>query len=219
MAAINQFDEVYNRVCRMFNEQQAIHSTVVGDSHGVRLYYSLGRSFQASVYSDFLLTRRHARGGAMALDFSVSGIRRDDGTHVVILWIQGNDLDERTTPDQWLNVEGYIREHATRVFFRIFLELTRLNKIVYVVLLPTRYRVRHASLSRYQHYCRRFNNVLRTFLESRVITLNPDCYRVNAYRDQVHLTDDWYDASAVRVHDHIRRDLEESRTLPSRFMG
>ena len=214
MAALNQFDDAYNRVCRMFDEQRTINSTVVGDSHGVRLYNSLRRSFQA----DFRLTRRHARGGAMALEFSVSGMRRDDGTHVVIVWIQGNDLDESTTPNVWLNVEEYIREHATRGVFRIFLELTRLNKIVYEVLLPTRYRVRHASLDRYQHYCRRLNNVLRTFLESRVITLDPECYAINAYIDLVHLTDDWYDATAVRVHEYIRRDLEGSRTLPRRFM-
>ena len=117
MAGVNQYDEVYNRVCQMFNEQQAINSTVVGDSHGVRLYTSLGRSFHASAYSDFLLTRSRARGGAMALNFSVSGIRRDDGTDVVILWIQGNDLDERTTAPQWLRVEEYIRDHATRRIF------------------------------------------------------------------------------------------------------
>ena len=89
---------------------------------------------------------------------------------------------------------------------------------MYVVLLPTRYMVSHASLSRCQHYCKRFNDVLRKFLGSRVITLDPECYAINAYRDLVHLTDDWYDATAVRVHEHIKRDLQGSRTLPCRFM-
>ena len=202
----------------MFNEQQAIHSTVVGDSHGVRLYTSLRRSFQASAYPDFRLTRRRARGGAMALEFSVSGMRRDDGTHVVIVWIQGNDLDEIHDMNVQLNLSEYIRRQAARGVFKIFLELTRLNKIVYVVLLPTRYSVRNARLDRYQYYCRRFNNILRKFLERCVIALDPDYYTANAYRDTVHLTDDWYNATAVRVHDYIRRDLAESRTLPSRFM-
>ena len=214
MAALAQFDDAYNRVCRMFDEQRTINSTVVGDSHGVRLYNNLQRSFQA----DFRLTRSYARGGAMARRINVQGMRRDDGTHVVIVWIQGNDLDEIHDMNVQLNLSEYIRRQAARGVFRIFLELTRLNKIVYVVLLPTRYSVRHASLDRYQHYCRRFNNVLRKFLESRVISLNPDCYTMNAYSDQVHLTDDWYDATAVRVHEHIKRDLQGSRTLPSRFM-
>ena len=214
MAALAQFDDAYNRVCRMFEEQRRINSTVVRDSHGVRLYNNLQRVFQA----DFRLTRSYARGGAMARRINVQGMRRDDGTHVIIVWIQGNDLDESTTPNVWLNVEEYIRRHAARGVFRIFLELTRLNKIVYVVLLPTRYSVRNARLDRYQYYCRRFNNILRKFLERRVIALDPDCYTENAYVDTVHLTDDWYNDTAVRVRDFIRRDLEESRTLRSRFM-
>ena len=213
MAALAQFDDVYNRVCRMFEEQRRINSTVVGDSHGVRLYNNLQRAFQA----DFRLTRSYARGGAMARRINVQGMRRDDGTHVVIVWIQGNDLDEIHDMNV-LNLSEYIRRQAARGVFRIFLELTRLNKIVYVVLLPTRYSVRNARLDRYQYYCRRFNNILRKFLERRVIALDPDCYASNAYRDLVHLTDDWYNATAVRVHDYIRRDLAESRTLPSRFM-
>ena len=214
MAALAQFDDAYNRVCRMFDEQRTINSTVVGDSHGVRLYNSLRRSFQA----DFRLTRSHARGGAMARRINVQGMRRDDGTHVVIVWIQGNDLDEIHDMNVQLNLSEYIRRQAARGVFRIFLELTRLNKIVYVVLLPTRYSVRRARLDRYQYYCRRFNNILRKFLERRVIALDPDCYAANASRDTVHLTDDWYNATAVRVRDFIRRDLAESRTLPSRFM-
>ena len=167
----------------MFNEQREIKSTFEGDSHGVRLYHSLGRSFHASPYSDFLLTESNAIGGARALNCDLSGIQRDDGTDVVILWIQGNDLDERTTEPQWYRVEEYIRDHATRGIFRIFLELTvRLNKIVYVILLPTRFRTSRANLSRYQAYCRRFNNILRKYLGSRVINLDPRCYRINAYK-------------------------------------
>ena len=93
MGGVNQYDEVYRRVCQNLNEQRAINSTVVGDSHGVRLYHSLGRSFHASPYSEFLLTKSNAIGGARALNCDLSGIQRDDGTDVVILWIQGNDLD------------------------------------------------------------------------------------------------------------------------------
>ena len=206
----------------MYNEQRAIYSTVLGDSHGVRLYRSLSRSFDASPYSDFLLAESNAIGGAKALTCDLSRIQRDDGTDVVILWIQGNDLDERTTEPQWYDndrVEEYIRDHATRGIFRIFLELTvRLNKIVYVILIPTRFRTSRAILYRYQAYCRRFNNILRKYLKSRVITLNRLCYKRRAFRDRIHLTDDWYAAIAVNVHDYIRSDLEGSRTLPRRFM-
>ena len=74
MGGVNQYNEVYRRVCQMFNEQRAINSTVVGDSHGVRLYHSLGRSFHASPYSDFLLTESNAIGGARARTFDLSGI-------------------------------------------------------------------------------------------------------------------------------------------------
>ena len=222
MGGVNQYDEVYRRVCHMYNEQRAIYSTVLGDSHGVRLYRSLSRSFDASPYSDFLLAESNAIGGAKALTCDLSRIQRDDGTDVVILWIQGNDLDEHTTEPQWYDydrVEEYIRDHATRGIFRIFLELTvRLNKIVYVILLPTRFRTSRAILYRYQAYCRRLNNILRKYLGSRVITLDPRCYRINVFRDQIHLTDDWYEATAIRVHQQIRRDLQGSRTLPRDFM-
>ena len=164
MGGVNQYDEVYRRVCHMYNEQRAIYSTVLGDSHGVRLYRSLGRSFDASPYSDFLLTESNAMGGARALNCDLSGIQRDDGTDVVILWIQGNDLDEHTTEPQWYDydrVEEYIRDHATRGIFRIFLELTvRLNKIVYVMMLPTRFRTYQAILDRYQVSCKLLNNIL-----------------------------------------------------------
>ena len=116
-------------------------------------------------------------------------------------------------------MEEYIRDHATRGIFRIFLELTvRLNKIVYVILLPTRFRTSRAILYRYQAYCRRLNSILRKYHGSCIITLNPLCYRITAFRDRIHLTDDWYDATAVRVHEHIKRELQGSRTLPSRFM-
>ena len=216
MAAINQYDEVYNRVCQMFNEQQAIHSTVVGDSHGVRLYTSLGRSFHASAYSDFLLTRSRARGGAMALNFSVSGIRRDDGTDVVILWIQGNDLDEDHQNMQ--DLLEYVHRQAAPGIFRIFRELTRLDKIVYVILLPARFRVRHASPGSYDRVCRRFNNLLRTYLGGRVIGLDQDCFLANAYVDGDHLNDHYYSVTAERVREFIRTDLRESLTLPSSFL-
>ena len=76
-------------------------------------------------------------------------MRLDEGTHIVIMWIQGNDLDEIHDMNV-LNLSEYIRRQAARGIFRIFLELTRLNKIVYVVLLPTRYSVRRAEQDRYQ---------------------------------------------------------------------
>ena len=31
MGGVNQYDEVYRRVCHMYNEQRAIYSTVLGD--------------------------------------------------------------------------------------------------------------------------------------------------------------------------------------------
>merc|ERR1712215_357647 len=135
----------------MFEEQGRIDSTVVGDSHGVRLYNHLRRAFQA----DFRLTRSYARGGAMARSSNVPGMRLDEGTHIVIVWIQGNDLDEIHDMNV-LNLSEYIRRQAARGVFRIFLELTKLNKIVYVVLLPTQFSVRRASPDTYQQVCKGF---------------------------------------------------------------
>ena len=105
MESSAQFDDAYNRVCRMFEEQRRINCTVVGDSHGVRVSNNLQRVFQR----DFrLTTRSYARGGATARRSNVRGMRRDDGTHVVILWIQGNDLDENHDNVQQ-NLSEYIR--------------------------------------------------------------------------------------------------------------
>ena len=214
MAAPAQFDDAYNRVCRMFEEQRRINCTVVGDSHGVRLSNNLQRVFRR----DFRLTARsYARGGATARTSNVRGIRRDDGTHVVILWIQGNDLDENHENVQ--DLSEYVRRQAARGIFRLFRELTRLDKIVYVVLLPARFRVRRASPDTYDQVCRRFNNILRTFLGRRVIGLDQDCYAENAYVDGVHLTDHFYNVTAERVREFIRTDLRESLTLPSSFLA
>ena len=209
-----QFDDAYKRVCRMFEEQRRINCTVVGDSHGVRLSNNLQRVFQA----DFrLTTRSYARGGATARTSNVRGIRRDDGTDVVILWIQGNDLDEDHQNMQELL--EYVHRQAAPGIFRIFRELTRLDKIVYVILLPARFRVRHASPGSYDRVCRRFNNLLRTYLGGRVIGLDQDCFLANAYVDRVHLNDHYYSVTAERVREFIRTDLRESLTLPSSFLG
>ena len=65
MGGDNQYDAVYWRVCLMYNEHRPIYSTVLDDSHSVRLYRSLRRSFDASPYTD-LLARSNAIGGAHA---------------------------------------------------------------------------------------------------------------------------------------------------------
>ena len=210
-----QFDDDYRGVCRMFNEQRRINCNVVGDSHGVRLYNNLQRVFRRDL--EFRLTeRKYARGGATARTSSVRDIQRDDGTHVFILWIQGNDLDENHENVQ--DRAEYVRRQAARGIFRLFRELTRLGKIVYVVLLPARFRFRGASTDSYDQVCRRFNNLLRTFLGRRVIGLDQDCYAPNAYVDGVHLTNHFYNVTAERVCEFIRKDLRESLTLPSSFL-
>ena len=76
MGGVNQYDEVYRRVRQMYIERRAIYSIVLGDSHGVRLYRSLGRSFDAAPYSDFLLAESNAIGGAKALTCDLLRIQR-----------------------------------------------------------------------------------------------------------------------------------------------
>ena len=114
----------------------------------------------------------------------------------------------------------YIRQHAARGIFHIFLSLTlNYGKTVYVMLLPTRFRTRTANMLRYQECVMRLNNQLRKFIKLRCIVLPRQCYREQGFtNDNVHLRSNLYDLIARNVTSYIRQDLHFRLTEPSTIL-
>ena len=73
----------------------------------------------------------------------------NDDSDIVIIWIGGNDLDEDlrsvdlTNPDDW---NAHMHNHALRGVLNLFVRLTNVGKIVYVILLPTRFSTRSVKV-------------------------------------------------------------------------
>ena len=219
-----QYDSDYQRLSSKCYNRERIVATVLGDSHGVRLYLSLRDllNHQPAGYRQFYLAPNASTGGARAT-YLRHYVQDNDRTDVVILWIQGNDLDEVYPGRMWHSnraKEAYVRGQLVRGIFRIFLELTMIHrKTVYVMFCPSRFRLRYAVPQRYNIMVRRLNNQIRKFIKSRCIILPDECYSRPAFcRDYVHLRPEVYDQLAVQVLQYIRYDMYYIRTRPAQIL-
>ena len=192
-----------------------------GDSHGRLLFEQLksalnARESRLSLSESFA----YCKGGTKTTSYMQLREYRNLGCSnatICVLMIGSNDMDVSNP----LTAEEYVDN-----LIRLFMDLSRLGKVVYVVGLPMRETVHNiASVEFYKKISRKVSDKLAIQLHNRFIKLPSHLYAHDSYVAQtfhgqercekVHLKPQGYMDTAIRVLDHITADLKYNLSSPS----